>query len=465
MIFLRQNTASQEALLGPFQDDTDFKTAEVALTIANTDIKLIKAGATGETNKNSGGGTHVAGGYYSVVFDATDSNTLGSGVIRCKMAGALEVWVYYTVLSAGVYDAWFGSVLQPVDVTSFGGMLLTARRVPLLCIADQGTAASISGATLNVQTGHGYGDNVLNGCIVAVTGSTAGNYPQWRVVTGHTGDAFTLNAAPTVPPTGTVTYIIFGIPASNLDAAVATIALLQGMIQDGNKFTATALSLAPNASGQALFTGTASTGSINSLTCAALSQADADYWRGRLLVSTSGTTAGQCAVVTGFDKDARTLTFFPPMTQAISTNTFELHRWAPAYSPSTIGTLSELDTAQDAQHALTQGKVDVIDDYVDTEIAQILAAVDTEIAALVAQVGQIWAAVDTEVAAIKAKTDALPADTNGALNTLLTNLAAVKAQSDKLTFDGSLLRTRLDKVLTHALQDNGVGGKNIGATV
>jgi hypothetical protein len=48
----------------------------------------------------------------------------------------------------------------------------------------------------------------------------------------------------------------------------------------------------------------------------------------------------------------------------------------------------------------TQTSVNTIDDFLDTEIAAILAAVDTEVAA-------ILAAVDTEVAAIKAKTDQL----------------------------------------------------------
>jgi hypothetical protein len=44
--------------------------------------------------------------------------------------------------------------------------------------------------------------------------------------------------------------------------------------------------------------------------------------------------------------------------------------------------------------------IDAVDDFLDTEIAAILAAVDTEVAS-------ILAAVDTEVAAIKAKTDSL----------------------------------------------------------
>lgn len=56
-VALRQSTASQEVPLGTFVDKTDFNTEEAALTIANTDIKLWKAGATTLADKNSGGAT------------------------------------------------------------------------------------------------------------------------------------------------------------------------------------------------------------------------------------------------------------------------------------------------------------------------------------------------------------------------------------------------------------------------
>src|SRR3990172_2470305 len=48
--FLKQSTASQSRAIGPFLDDTDFKTAETALTIANTDIKLIVNGGASPNN-------------------------------------------------------------------------------------------------------------------------------------------------------------------------------------------------------------------------------------------------------------------------------------------------------------------------------------------------------------------------------------------------------------------------------
>jgi hypothetical protein len=104
---LRQSTASQEIPLGPFVDSTDGNTAETALSIANTDIKLQKGGATSQTNKNSGGATHIATGDYYAVLDATDTDTLGALRVKVHVAGALPVWLDCIVYPAEVYDALF----------------------------------------------------------------------------------------------------------------------------------------------------------------------------------------------------------------------------------------------------------------------------------------------------------------------------------------------------------------------
>lgn len=106
--YLRQSTASQSRAIGPFVDDTDFKTAKTALTIANTDIKL-RANGTTLSNKNSGGGTHQANGVYSVTWDATDSANVGELYFSVVVAGALQVFGTYTVLEEAVYDALFAA--------------------------------------------------------------------------------------------------------------------------------------------------------------------------------------------------------------------------------------------------------------------------------------------------------------------------------------------------------------------
>jgi hypothetical protein len=102
---LRQSTASQEIPLGHFVDDADGVTAMTALTISNTDIKIWKSGATTLADKNSGGATHISGGIYYAVLDATDTDTVGPLIVFVNESGALPVRVECVVLPAATYDA------------------------------------------------------------------------------------------------------------------------------------------------------------------------------------------------------------------------------------------------------------------------------------------------------------------------------------------------------------------------
>src|SRR5690554_5162893 len=119
---LKQSTASQEIPLGFFVDSADGNTEETGLTIANTDIKIWKAGATSLVNKNSGGATHIANGLYYAVLDATDTDTLGPLVIFVHVSGALPVRVECVVLPANVFDALVaGSDKLQVDAQEWLG--------------------------------------------------------------------------------------------------------------------------------------------------------------------------------------------------------------------------------------------------------------------------------------------------------------------------------------------------------
>ena len=102
-IYLRQATAGQVRTIGPFHDENDYKTPETALSIANTDIKLIQGGVS--SNKNSGGATHVVNGEYTLTFDAVDSATVGEIELSVIVAGALPVFDRILVLEEAVYDA------------------------------------------------------------------------------------------------------------------------------------------------------------------------------------------------------------------------------------------------------------------------------------------------------------------------------------------------------------------------
>jgi hypothetical protein len=107
-ITLRQSTASQEVPLGYFVDKTDGDTAEDSLTVSNTDIKIWVPGATTLADKNSGGATHISGGIYYAVLDATDTATLGTGVIFVHESGALIVKQEFEVVRQSVYDKRYG---------------------------------------------------------------------------------------------------------------------------------------------------------------------------------------------------------------------------------------------------------------------------------------------------------------------------------------------------------------------
>lgn len=109
MIPLRQSTASQEIPLGYFLDSTDGDTEETGLTIANTDIKVWKSGATTLANKNSGGATHISTGIYYAVLDATDTDTVGPMKIFIHVAGALACSLECCVYEEVVFDALYAS--------------------------------------------------------------------------------------------------------------------------------------------------------------------------------------------------------------------------------------------------------------------------------------------------------------------------------------------------------------------
>ena len=146
---LRHNTANQEVPLGHFLDSGDGNTEETGLTIANTDIKLWKNGATTLANKNSGGGTHISNGIYYATLDATDSNTLGPMVIFVHVSGALAVRLECVVYPQKVYDALIAeSDNLEVDVTLWKGSAAEAMTGDAYAVVSNATYGNSNLKTL-----------------------------------------------------------------------------------------------------------------------------------------------------------------------------------------------------------------------------------------------------------------------------------------------------------------------------
>src|SRR5687767_8512651 len=106
MLYLKQSTASQAVLIGPFVD-TD-GAAVTGLTIDAADIRLSKNGAN-IVGKNSGGGTHDELGMYTITFDATDTDTVGRLQLTVAETGALIVYHEFQVLEEAVFDQLIGA--------------------------------------------------------------------------------------------------------------------------------------------------------------------------------------------------------------------------------------------------------------------------------------------------------------------------------------------------------------------
>ncbi len=128
-LWLKQGAAAT-VVLGPFVDDTDGKTAETALSIAQADIRLSKNGGAFAQSHNGAGATHLENGYYSVPLDTTDTGTLGRLTVAVSKSGALPVWTDFQVVPANVYDSLVGgSDSLEVDAVAISGSTTAADRV------------------------------------------------------------------------------------------------------------------------------------------------------------------------------------------------------------------------------------------------------------------------------------------------------------------------------------------------
>lgn len=156
-MLLKQSTAA-DVPVGPFLDDTDGKTQEVALTIAQADIRLSKNGGAFAQTNNVAGATHMEKGNYKIPLDATDTGTLGRLRVHVHVTGALPCWLEAMVVPANVYDALVaGSDKLQVDTVEIGGTAQTANDaagdVDTLLTRIVGTLAA---GTHNPQTGDAF---------------------------------------------------------------------------------------------------------------------------------------------------------------------------------------------------------------------------------------------------------------------------------------------------------------------
>lgn len=144
---LRQSTA-QTIRFGPFLDDTDFKTAETGLTVAQADRQVSKDGGAFAQSNHTGNSTHDTDGWYSDDLDATDTNTLGILILQVVVTGALPVWHEYLIVPAVVYDTLVsGSDDLNCQVAGMDAGVVTAAAVATGAIDADAIAADAIGSS------------------------------------------------------------------------------------------------------------------------------------------------------------------------------------------------------------------------------------------------------------------------------------------------------------------------------
>ena len=215
--FLKQSTAFTFRI-GPFVDSTDGVTAETALTIGQADIQISKAGGAFAQTSASPTTTHDADGWYQCPLTTTDTGTLGTLTVQVVMAGALPVWKDFMVLPANVYDSLIaGSDVLNADVTYWNGSVLTGKTgaFPEFGIIDSGTAQSATGTTLVLRSAAAFADSELIGATVLIVSATAGA-GQRRLITANVGATDTVTVDTwTTTPSGTIVYLLFASPPAS----------------------------------------------------------------------------------------------------------------------------------------------------------------------------------------------------------------------------------------------------------
>ena len=332
MIYLKQSTASQEIPLGYFLDSTDGDTEETGLTIANTDIKLWKTGATTLANKNSGGATHISSGVYYATLDATDTNTLGPMVIFVHVSGALAVRLECCVLAANVYDSLIAASdnLQ-VDTTQIEGADATDQ-INAACdtaltdydavvpgdlptnFADLAITASTGKVTVGTnddKTGYSISGTVttldgLNDPTAATIADAVWDEAQADHTTGGSFGEVATEVASILADTGTDGVVLAA------DQAV-DVTKISGSATAADNLEASALGIV---------TGTCEGTPSTTVIQTDLAETTDDHYIGRVVVFTSGAAAGQASDVTDYTGSTGTLTVTALTTAPSATDSF-----------------------------------------------------------------------------------------------------------------------------------------------
>ena len=154
-IEIKQGTAVT-FLLGPFVDIGDGVTAETGLATAmdnaTTGIRVSKNGGNMADRNDATAPVHDEDGFYTIVLDATDTNTLGFLQVEySEVATALPAWQDFSVVTANYWDTKYGADQFDVNVTNMAANsiatgVIATDAIGVLAMAPNSIAADVMAA-------------------------------------------------------------------------------------------------------------------------------------------------------------------------------------------------------------------------------------------------------------------------------------------------------------------------------
>jgi hypothetical protein len=193
---LKQSTAAEVAC-GPFVDSADGVTAETTLTISQADVRLKKVDGDWAQKNESTAAAHEESGYYRVLLDTTDTNTLGRLRLAVSESGALPVWQDFMVVPANTFDSLVsGSDALAVDATEISGDSAAADNVEDAFDESGASGVALALESLGVINSGGtavaFVSSGSNGHALQLVGN--GNGEGINLTPGATGNGFQISA-------------------------------------------------------------------------------------------------------------------------------------------------------------------------------------------------------------------------------------------------------------------------------
>lgn len=351
MRVLKQSTAAT-VMFGPYLDRTDGYTEETGLAGAGTELS--KAG--GAFGAGPTLGTHDSDGWYPISLTTTHTNTLGDLTIKGHdNATHLPVWMHFTVVPANAYDAMVSGsgVGMRSDVQ---GWLGTAPAAVTVAGVPEVDITHIAGAAVNTASAQ-LGVNMVSGAAGAITATV--------IATGAIdADAIAADAATEIAnavwdtdATGRQTAGTFGQAIGDPAADANTI---YGAVVTGAAGATIAVDI---------IAVQADTDNIQTRLPAALVSGRMDSDVGAMQ---AGTVTAAVVATGAIDADALSADAGTELGTAV---------WATATRSLTVldedSTTLDLDATIRAAVGLAvanlDGQLTAIDDFLDTEVAAILA--------------------------------------------------------------------------------------------